>query len=71
MSHSSFRRNVAEHLAVAPTSVTRRRPPELAATEVEPVNAWIRTCEVRWRTAASVEESKQLEESMKLEWNPP
>lgn len=71
LSHSSFRRNVAEHLEVAPTSVTRRRPPVLAAREVEPVNAWIRTCEVRWQTATSIDEAKQLENSMKAEWKPP
>lgn len=71
LSHSSFRRNVAEHLGVAPTSVTRIRPPRLTASDVEPVNDWIRGCTVRWLTAPSVEAAKALEDDMKREWRPP
>lgn len=71
LSHSSFRRNVAEHLGVASTSVTRRRPPELSPADVDPVNAWIRACDVRWMTAPSVEAAKRLEDHLKLEAKPP
>ena len=46
LSRSSFRRNVCEHLDIAPTSRTTLRPTVLTATEVEPVNSWIRECDV-------------------------
>lgn len=71
LSHSSFRRNVAALLDVAPTAVTRMRPPQLTAEQVAPVNEWIAGCIVRWVEAASVEAAKQLENDMKAEWKPP
>lgn len=71
LSHSSFRRNVAEHLGIAPTSVTRARPPQLTPDQVEPVNVWISECTVRWVEAATVDQAKQLEDDMKAEWKPP
>lgn len=71
LSHSSFRRNVAEHLGVAPTSVTRARPPQLTLEQVEPVNKWISGCTIRWVEATTVDEARQLEEDMKAEWKPP
>lgn len=67
LSHSSFRRNVAEHLGVAPTSITRMRPPQLTEDQVAPINEWIAACTVRWLTAASVDAAKQLEDDIKSE----
>jgi hypothetical protein len=46
LSRSSFRRNVCEDLGIAPTSKTKRRPTLMTATDIEPVNRWIRECKV-------------------------
>lgn len=48
LSRSSFRRNVCEHLAIAPTSKTSLRPSAMTAADIEPVNRWIRECDVAW-----------------------
>lgn len=64
LSRSSFRRNVCELLGIADTAVTRARPPRLSPDEVEPVNSWIRECEVSWFVCGSVEDAEQLERSL-------
>ena len=46
LSRSSFRRNVCEHLGLAPTSKTTIRPTLMTAADVEPVNQWIQSA--RW-----------------------
>ncbi len=71
LSHSSFRRNVCEHLGIAPTSRTRIRPTVMTAEEVEPVNAWIRSCEVAWLVCESSEKAKQFERALHAEWLAP
>ena len=71
LSRSSFRRNVCEHLGIAPTSRTRLRPTVLTAEDVEPVNAWIRDCEVAWIACVSSTEAARLEQTLHGEWMPP
>jgi hypothetical protein len=71
LSHSSFRRNVCEHLGIAPTSRTRIRPTVMTAAEVDPVNAWIRSCEVTWLVCDSAEEAKQFKRDLHTEWLAP
>lgn len=70
LSHSSFRRNVCEELGIAPTSVTRQRPPQLRAEQVETVNEWIQGCEVAWVTLDTADEADKFETAIKLEWMP-
>ena len=43
-----FARNVCEHLDIAPTSMTTVRPTLMIAADIEPVNRWIRECEMAW-----------------------
>ncbi len=71
LSTSSFRRNVCEYLGIAPTSRTRRRPSVMTTAEVEPVNRWIRSCEIAWLTCGSRSEAAQLERRLHSEWLPP
>lgn len=71
LSRSSFRRNVCEHLGIAPTSRTTVRPTVITATEVAPVNAWIRGCEVAWIECQSASEAAALEKALHAEWMPP
>lgn len=71
LSHSSFRRNVCEHVLGIPTSVTRQRPTVMRADQVKKVNEWIRGCEVAWIELRTVEETKQFERSLMAEWMPP
>jgi len=70
LSRSSFRRNVCEHLGVAPTSRTRLRPTVMTAADVVPVNEWISGCEVAWITCASDDEARALEDDIKMECRP-
>lgn len=70
LSRSSFRRNVCDHLGIANTAVSRIRPTRLSATDVEPINAWIRDCEVAWIEFDSVEEAKGYELDLLAEWMP-
>lgn len=71
LSRSSFRRNVCEHLGVAPTSTTTVRPTLLTAADVEPVNRWIRECEVAWIECESAADAEALERELHAEWLPP
>lgn len=71
LSRSSFRRNVCDHLGIADTSVTRIRPTRLTAADVQPVNEWIRDCEVAWIEFDTVEEAKAFEDRLLAEWMPP
>ena len=71
LSRSSFRRNVCEHLGIAPTSKTTVRPTVMTATEIEPVNRWIRECEVAWIECHSASEAEALERALHAEWMPP
>lgn len=71
LSRSSFRRNVCEHLGIAPTSKTKLRPTLLTGDEVVPVNQWIAECEVAWLECDSAAEAKELEKALHGEWLPP
>jgi hypothetical protein len=71
LSRSSFRRNVCEYLGVAPTSKTRVRPTLMTEDDVEPINQWIRDCEVAWIECGSEAEAKALETALHAEWMPP
>ncbi len=71
LSRSSFRRNVCEHLGIAPTSKTTVRPTLMTAAQVEPVNMWIRGCEVAWIECESPAEPAALEKELHGEWMPP
>jgi hypothetical protein len=70
LSRSSFRRNVCEHLGIAPTSKTKARPTLMTAVEVEPVNQWILGCEVAWIECGSPAEAETLEKMLHAEWTP-
>jgi hypothetical protein len=71
LSRSSFRRNVCEHLGIAPTSTTTTRPAPLTAADVEPVNHWIRQCEVAWIECPIPDAAVKLEKALHTEWLPP
>lgn len=71
LSRSSFRRNVCEHLGIAPTSRTTIRPTVMTTDEVARFNDWIRGCEVAWQVCASKAEAAHLEDRLKREWKPP
>ena len=71
LSHSSFRRNVCEHLGIAPTNTTRIRPTAMTPDDVEPVNRWIRQCEVAWIECQSACEAEAFEKALHKEWMPP
>lgn len=71
LSRSSFRRNVCEFLGIAPTSTTTVRPTLMTTAEVEPVNQWIRECEVAWIECDSAPEAEALEKGLHAEWMPP
>jgi len=47
-------RNVCEHLGIAPPSVTHLRPPQPTPAQVEPVNEWIRGCDIAWIVCGSL-----------------
>jgi hypothetical protein len=71
LSRSSFRRNVCEHLGIAPTSRTTVRPTVMTVAEVEPVKRWIRECAVAWIECKTAAEAEGLEKSLLGEWMPP
>lgn len=71
LSRSSFRRDVCEYLAIAPTSVTRQRPAALSAADVAAVNLWVRQCAVAWIVCATPDDAADLEDDLKAEWMPP
>jgi hypothetical protein len=70
LSRSSLRRNVCEYLGIAATSKTRVRPTLMTAADVEPVNRWIRDCEVAWIECDTSEGAKALEKALHAEWLP-
>lgn len=71
LSRSSFRRNVCEHLAIAPTSTTRIRPSVMKESEVAAVNEWVRSCEFAWTVCGTSDEASRLERELLAEWKPP
>jgi len=71
LSRSSFRRNVCEQLGIAPSSKTTVRPTLMTAVDIEPVNRWIRECEVAWIECRSEDEADALEKALHAEWMPP
>ena len=71
LSWSAFRRNVAEHLGIAPSTVTKQRPPQLTEEQVARVNEWVGGCELRWIACATDVEATQLEIDLKIERKPP
>lgn len=70
LSRSAFRRNVCEHLGIAPTSKTTVRPTQMTAKEIAPVNRWIRGCEVAWIECETATEAEVLEKALHAEWLP-
>lgn len=71
LSRSSFRRNVCEHLGIAPVATTKIRPTAMTPDNVVPVNTWIRECEVAWIEFPSGTEAAHFEKSLHAEWLPP
>lgn len=71
LSRSSFRRNVCEHLGIAPTSKTTLRPTVMTAADIEPVNRWVRECDLAWIECQSASEAVALEMALHAEWMPP
>lgn len=71
LSRSSFRRNVCEHLGIAPTSKTTIRPTVMTAADVEPLNRWMSGREVAWIECDSPGEAETLERMLHAEWMPP
>lgn len=71
LSRSSFRRNVCVELGIAPTSTTTIRPTLMTAADIEPVNRWIRECEVAWIECESSAEAEAVEKALHAEWLPP
>jgi hypothetical protein len=71
LSRSAFRRNVCEHLGIADTSITKQRPTRMKATDVEPVNTWIRQCEIGWIELATPGDAVSVEARLLAEWSPP
>lgn len=77
LSRSSFRRNVCDHLGIANTSVSKARPTKLTPEDVQPVNEWIRQCEVSWLefdTGDRAEDAQAVvafEADLHQEWRPP
>jgi len=71
LSWSAFRRNVAERLGIAPSTVTKRRPPQLTEAQVASINEWVAACELRWIACATESEATQLEIDLKHERKPP
>lgn len=71
LSRSSFRRNVCEHLGVAPTSRTRLRPTDMTPDEVAPINVWIRECDVAWIEFTTDAAAAEFEKALHAEWLPP
>jgi hypothetical protein len=71
LSRSTFRRSVCEDLCIAPRSKTKLRPTLMTAADIEPVNRWIRECEVAWIECQSAAEAKALEDALHAEWKPP
>ena len=70
LSRSSFRRNVCEHLGIAPTSRTTIRPTVMTAADIEPVTRWISECEVAWIECQSAREAEALDKALHAEWMP-
>lgn len=71
LSRSSFRRNVCEHLGIAPTSKTRIRPTVMTPADVSPVNSWIRECSLAWIEFGLKTEAAEFEKALHAEWLPP
>lgn len=71
LSRSSFRRNVCEHLGIGKSALTRQRPAVLSAAAVEPLNLWIRSCDVTWLVCLTADSARELEKNLHAEWLPP
>lgn len=71
LSRSAFRRDVCDYIGIADTSITRQRPTRLTEADVDPVNAWIRECEVGWLELDTAAEADSFENRLLVEWNPP
>lgn len=71
LSRSSFRRNVCAHLGIAETNKTTLRPTVMTVSEIEPVNRWVRECEVTWIECETRSDAVNLEKALLGEWMPP
>lgn len=71
LSHSSFRRNVCEHLLGIPTTVSRQQPSVMTEDQVATVNDWIAGCEVGWLPFHGPEKARTFERDLLAGWKPP
>ena len=62
---------MCEHLGIAPTNKTTVRPTVMTPADIEPVNRWIRECEVAWIESQSASEAEALKKALHAEWMPP
>ena len=70
MRNSAFRRNVAEHLGVAPANAIYTKAHAPTPEEANGVRTWIEGCEVAWITQPTEPEAVALESALKVEWTP-
>lgn len=71
LSRSSFRRNICEHIGVAPVARSKTRPSVMTAAEVAQVNAWVAGCEVAWLEFETPADAKKFEKELHREWLAP
>ena len=71
LTKSALRRNVAEHLAIAPAGEIKARRYHPTEIELGRIAAWIRRCSVAWIECESAAAAADLETAMKAEWMPP
>jgi excinuclease UvrABC nuclease subunit len=64
LSRSALRRSICQHLKIAKTTVTSKKPAQLTDAKVEPVNTWINQCQVAWIVCDSEESSKLLKKNL-------
>ncbi len=64
LSRSALRRNVCEHLKIAKTAVSAKRPTQLTDAKVGPVNAWLNKCQVAWIVCDSDDASALLKKNL-------
>ncbi len=60
LSLSALRRAVCEHLEIADSSVTMRKPAQLSRAEVAPVANWLHISQVGWIECKTAQEAEAL-----------
>jgi hypothetical protein len=71
MGSSAMRRNVAEHLGIAPAKDIKEGLYRMSAEEAKRVRTWLDRCEIAWRKCATEAAAVKLEKAMKREYSPP